>query len=96
MNLLTRRPSVDTEAHTRVRGWVREALGLAEHERVVVTELACSEPGCPPLETVIAVFPESGPAFQRKVHRALAELTRHEVTALVASASNEENHDDHA
>jgi hypothetical protein len=43
-----------------VKTWVREVLRLPEETAVMVTELQCLEPGCPPLETVIAVL--YGPA----------------------------------
>jgi hypothetical protein len=44
---------------TRVlKQWVREELDLPEDTTVVVSELTCTEPGCPPLETVVSVFPE--------------------------------------
>ena len=35
---------------------VREALQLDLDATVVVQQLACAEPGCPPVETVIAVL----------------------------------------
>ncbi len=36
---------------------VRTLLGLDDDTAAVVRQLACTEPGCPPLETVIAVLP---------------------------------------
>ena len=40
----------------RVQAWVRERFGLAAEWAVLVTELACELPGCPPLETVIVFW----------------------------------------
>ena len=40
----------------RVQGWVRERFSLRPEQAVLVTELVCPLPGCPPLETVIAFW----------------------------------------
>ncbi len=68
-----------TEHTARVKGWVRAALSLGEDVTVMVTELSCTEEGCPPLETVIAILAEGSPPRQHKVHRARAELTERDV-----------------
>ena len=47
-------------ALSRVEAWVRERFRLPPEAVVLVTELACQLPGCPPLETVIAFW--TGPA----------------------------------
>ena len=67
-----------------VRGWVRELLALPEDAQVLVTELTCSEPGCPPVETVIAILRGAGKNAQVKIPRALAELTRDDVAKVAA------------
>lgn len=71
----------------RVKAWALEALG-EQDATVLVTELRCHEPGCPPLETVIAWVDAPGGARQRKVHRAAAELTQEEVALLVAAMAS--------
>jgi hypothetical protein len=48
------RPSPDDLA--RVRQWAIRHLAMGEDPVVVVNELACREPGCPPIETVIGVL----------------------------------------
>lgn len=47
---------VDVQVSARVKTWVRTALHLDDDVAVVVTQLACREAGCPPLETVLAVL----------------------------------------
>src|SRR5438552_708406 len=42
----------------RVREWVRGRFKLAEETAILVAEIACAVPGCPPLETVIAFWSE--------------------------------------
>lgn len=50
----TARP--DPDHVTALKAGVRETLQLNPDETVVVQQLACAEPGCPPVETVIAVL----------------------------------------
>lgn len=40
----------------RVTQWTRLRFSLEDDVVVLVSELACSQPGCPPLETVIAFW----------------------------------------
>jgi hypothetical protein len=40
---------------------------------VMVTELRCSEPGCPPIETVIAIL-SKGANRQHKLHKRIEEV----------------------
>jgi hypothetical protein len=59
-------------------------LQLGENDAVMVTELACSEPGCPPRETVIAVLADGQPPQQWKFHQAAADVDEvHLLAALL-------------
>ncbi|HTS40132.1 MAG TPA: hypothetical protein VMH84_06300 [Xanthobacteraceae bacterium] len=58
----------------RVRDWTRARFTLAEDTAILVSEVACVLPGCPPLETVIA-FWEGGQRYHFKVFKPVAELT---------------------
>lgn len=75
-------PRPDRTASARVKAWVAAALGPDDERTILVTELACTEPGCPPVETVIALLQEGEP--QRwKLHKPVATVTEHDVrTAL--------------
>ena len=42
----------------RVREWVRARFRLGEETAILVAEVACAVPGCPPIETVIAFWAE--------------------------------------
>jgi hypothetical protein len=59
-----------------IKRWVTELLDLPEDESVMVAELACHEPGCPPVETVISIHSAGKPARVHKLHRSAAEITR--------------------
>ena len=40
----------------RVREWTRERFRLPDDAAIMVTEVTCALPGCPPLETVVAFW----------------------------------------
>lgn len=63
----------------RVKTWVTECLGLTEADLVTVAELACHEPGCPPVESVVAVHTADGARRNWRVHRALAEIDQTDI-----------------
>ena len=44
------------EALARVQEWTRERFNLVEEATILVTEVACRLPGCPPLETVVVFW----------------------------------------
>jgi hypothetical protein len=46
-----------TAALDRVREWVRARFALGD-AAILVAEVACAVPGCPPVETVIAFWSE--------------------------------------
>jgi len=62
------------EALDRVRAWTRERFKLADDLPVVVAEVACGLPGCPPLETVVAFWTEGNRRHQFKLFKPVAEV----------------------
>lgn len=70
-------------ASSRIKQWALELLAVDDDASILVTELACTEPGCPPLETVIAILSTRGNR-QFKLHRGMAEVTREDVQQLAA------------
>ena len=61
-------------ALTRVKDHVRENFRLTEAETIVVAELECRQPGCPPLETVIAFWGEDGRRRHYKVFKPVEDV----------------------
>jgi hypothetical protein len=59
----------------RVREWTRERFKLADTAAILVTEIACGLPGCPPLETVVAFWTEEGKRHQFKIFKLVREVT---------------------
>lgn len=62
-----RRP--DLERVRRLKAALREALRLSEDTTVTITELACLEEGCAPVETVIGLLRPDAPQLQHKLHK---------------------------
>ena len=60
-------------ALAQVREWTRERFALAEDTTILVSELACTIPGCPPVDTVIAFWTEQG-RHHFKVFKPVAEV----------------------
>jgi len=62
------------EALERVGAWTRERFRLPEAASVLVTELACGLPGCPPLETVVAFWTEDAKRHQFKIFKPVRDV----------------------
>ena len=58
----------------RVREWTRGRFELADEAAILVAEIACAVPGCPPLETVIA-FWSGERRHHAKVFKPVREVT---------------------
>ena len=57
-----------------VKAWVAKHLDLSEEDLVTVAELACIEPDCPPVETVVTVHGADGARRSWHIHQPLAEI----------------------
>jgi hypothetical protein len=69
-----------------IREWTREFLNLGDDDVITLTELACRDPQCSALETVVAVF--SHPSTRRwRFARPAAELTRTLVRQALTAGS---------
>jgi hypothetical protein len=69
-----KRSAAYREALVRVREWTRERFRLAADAAILVTEIACGLPGCPPLETVVAFWTEDERRHQFKVFKPVQEV----------------------
>jgi nitrate reductase delta subunit len=70
-----RKEASDDATAERVRAWTRARFALGEEETVMVAEVACAVPGCPPLETVIAFWTEGDRRHHFKVFKPLPEVS---------------------
>lgn len=83
INLSGTRPKHERNQVMQIKQWAIESFELTEDTSVLVTELQCTEEGCPPLETVIAILEGPGQTRQYKLHKALVEVALSDVAALV-------------
>ncbi|MDZ4853523.1 MAG: hypothetical protein SGJ26_01445 [Nitrospirota bacterium] len=92
MNLFGGRRSIDPDQSDRIKSWVRETWSLSGEVTVMVTELECREPGCPPIETVIALLEGPGKTRQYKIHKSAGEVIQADVSDLANGIDR--HHDD--
>ena len=63
-----------SQALDRVREWTRSRFTLSEDSAILVTELACGLPGCPPIETVVAFWTNVDTRHQFKLFKRVEEV----------------------
>ncbi len=66
----------------QVKTWITEILNLDEQVAISLNQLTCREPGCPPIETAIALAEQ--PPKQYKIHKAIAEIQQSDIYQLKA------------
>jgi hypothetical protein len=64
----------NVDAVDRVTAWTRERFKLPDDAAILVAEVACTLPGCPPLETVIAFWTADDQRHQFKVFKRVTEV----------------------
>ena len=78
-----RRPNL--ERARRIKKALREALRLSDDMTVTVTELACLEEGCAPVETAIGVLRPDAPQLQYKVHKPMDAVHAEDLVQVCAA-----------
>ncbi|WP_414620369.1 hypothetical protein [Calothrix sp. CCY 0018] len=56
----------------QVKQWIYQALQIDDEISISLSQLQCTEPGCPPIETVINVM--TNPVQQYKIHKSITEI----------------------
>ncbi|HZY74219.1 MAG TPA: hypothetical protein VFE22_14020 [Edaphobacter sp.] len=95
MDIFSSRGPRSSERSNEIKAQVAAVLGLDEEATVMISELACMEEGCPPVETIIAVFRPAMEKLQFRLHRPIAEITAHDIEEMCAqhfNSSSENNH----
>lgn len=80
------RPAHPSSHARHLKEAVRRLLDLDDDTAVVIRQLACTEPDCPPIETVIGLLPMNGPARRWTLHRPVDEITEDDLRATLATA----------
>jgi hypothetical protein len=69
---------------TALKDHTRALLELGDQDTVLITELHCTEPGCPPLETVVAVLAAGYAPRRWTMHLPLNAVTPGDLTDALA------------
>jgi nitrate reductase delta subunit len=69
-----KKPPEHTAALDRVREWTRVRFQLGDTAAIMVAEVACGLPGCPPLETAVAFWTEGDRRHHFKVFKPVTEV----------------------
>ncbi len=79
-NFLRRKPPrPEADAVARVRAWALAALSPPPGTTLAVNEIACLDPACPGLETVILIMEPGRKTRAGKVPKALEAVTEQDV-----------------
>ena len=73
----------EAEALRRVKAWAVAALGASAETAFAVNEIACTDPSCPGIETVILVMEPGRKTRALKVAKPLDAVTAEDVQAAV-------------
>ncbi len=82
LGLFSRRLRPDAEAVARLKAWIADLMSLGDKDHIAIAELACHEPGCPDLETVVTVTLADRRRFVLRFPSAVAAVTRADVQLL--------------
>jgi hypothetical protein len=69
-----RKDAQQVSALERVKAWTRESLALAADDTILIAEMACGRPDCPPLETVVTFWIAGADRHVFKVFKPVAEV----------------------
>lgn len=78
-----KRSERDNERVAAFKNQVREALALSDDAAVSINEIACADPACPVLETIVLVMQPGQKTRAYKVHGALDDLTGEDLKAAL-------------
>ena len=89
MGLFDSAPStkVSPEQLTQLKTWVYQILSIDDSVPISISQLTCTEPCCPPLETVIAVMTQ--PPQTYKIHQAAIDIKKDSLVQALTQKATE-------
>ncbi len=69
MNWTQKRSPEFIAALDKIKDWTRERFSLPKDAPVLVSQLSCQVPGCPPLETVVAFWTDGDKRHHFKIFK---------------------------
>jgi hypothetical protein len=76
-------PSLNREAVGRVKVWARGALATSADTAIAVNEIACTDPACPGVETVILIMAPGVKTRACKIPKPLEAVSERDVREAV-------------
>ena len=70
----------------RVRAWVAAALDAHPDTRLAVNEIACADPSCPGIETIVLIMEPGRKTRACKVQKPIEDVTEGDIRAALAAA----------
>lgn len=67
----------------QIRYWMRQNFGFASEIPIVIKEVPCVKPACPPIETAIVAILKNAPPRHFKIQRPINEITFDNVYDLI-------------
>ena len=75
-------------ALANIQAWTRQRFKLAGDAPVLVSEVACRVPLCPPLETAIAFWTEDGARHQFRLYKPIIEVVYDDIGWLIGTPAS--------
>ena len=72
-------PSLNREAIERIKDWARASLDAPPDTAFAVNEIACTDPACPGVETVVLVMAPGRKTRAYKVQKSLEAVTEPDI-----------------
>lgn len=69
------RSSKNADTRKELTWRARNAFSLGDNDVIVINELACSDPGCPDVETVILIMRECSPTRALKISKPMSDVS---------------------
>ncbi len=76
------RPKPDLQQIRYIKAALHQALKLAEDDTITISELACLEEGCAPIETVLGLLRVDEPQVQHKLHKPMNSIDANDLTEV--------------
>ncbi|MBD2186602.1 hypothetical protein [Pseudanabaena mucicola] len=76
------KPPVTAEQSQQVKDWLYEILQIDRTTIISLSQLQCSEPNCPPIQTAIAIM--LTPPLIIRIHKATADINYTDVCTAIA------------
>lgn len=89
---LPRRDELRSSALRRIKAAARVLFDATDDDVVVVNELQCREPDCPPIETVVALLRSGAEPRQVKVHKPAVDVTEEDVRNAMSQCDSHGGH----